>query len=237
LTLGDSDSTKRPGTHPGTGSHPHDVTARPVRALDYQLSSTAFDITLITPVLSYGVDYNVKQAALKERSKRNSKTTSVQNTIDPFSDYKNWASYVGEFRPVLMLDARPKLVEGFWSALGRGVAESQGHYAGPANLHFKSDFYKMTLLCGDLPVTPIHPGKVEHRVAVANAAVKVNDATFEGLYTYRPDAISPLCGTVKLVLFTEKEPEKADVRIIPEKVVQRIWNDFAPYRSAAASAR
>ena len=72
---------------------------------------------------------------------------------------------------------------------------------------------------------------------MANAALKVNDVTYEGFYTYPPDAIGPLCGTVKLMLFTEKDPDKADMRVIPEKVVQRIWNDFAPFRSVERSQR
>ena len=136
------------------------IAGRPVKVSDYQIAASVFNVTLMTPVLMYGVDYDARQAAMKERSKRNSKATSVQNTMDPFANFKNWASYVGEFRPVLIIDATPKLVEGFWSAVGRGLAESRGYYGGPANLHFNSDFYKMTLSCGDSPVTPIHPGKV-----------------------------------------------------------------------------
>lgn len=205
------------------------VQARPVKVTDYEFGTSDFDVTLITPVLTYGFDYALKQAALRERAKRNKK--AAQDATDPFEGYKNWAEYVGEFRPVLTFDARPKLVEGFWSALGRGLSESQGVYAGPANLHFKSDFYKMKLSCGGIEVTPIHPGKVEHQIAVDNGAVRVNDATYEGFYTYAHDAIGPHCGTVSLALFTEKDPEKPDVRILSPKLVQKVWDDFASYRA------
>jgi hypothetical protein len=32
------------------------------------------------------------------------------------------------------------------------------------------------------------------------------------------------------VLTSEKEPEKADTKIVDAKVVQQIWQDFAPWR-------
>jgi S1-C subfamily serine protease len=209
------------------------LSARPVKPSDYMFSTGDFEIALITPVLTYGVQYAAEQAALKERTKRNKKATSVRGSTETaLSQYKNWAEYVGEFRSVINIDARPKLVEGFWSAMGRGLAQSQGYYGGPAKLHFKADFYRMRLMCGEKEVTPIHPGKIEHRVEAANAAVNVNDTSFEGFYTYGPDAIGPHCGKVTLEFYTEKEPEKADREVLSQKLVQRIWEDFAAYRGS-----
>src|SRR5207248_2194090 len=120
--------------------------------------------------------------------------------------------------------ARPKLVEGFWSAFARGMEQSRGAYGGPAQMHFKTDFFKMRVYCGAQELTPIHPGKVEHRVAVSNAAVRVNDATYEGLYTFEPDAIGPHCGSVRVDLFSEKEPDKvAGSRTLSPELLDRIW--------------
>jgi hypothetical protein len=88
----------------------------------------------------------------------------------------------------------------------------------------------MQLFCGDRLVAPIHPGKVEHRVAASNAAVNVNDTSYEGFYVFASDAIAPQCGTVKVAFYTEREPEKADIRVLSPKLVQKVWDDFAPYR-------
>ena len=41
------------------------VSSAPVRVADYQFSTRDFEIVLVTPVLTYGVDYQSKQAALK----------------------------------------------------------------------------------------------------------------------------------------------------------------------------
>jgi hypothetical protein len=43
-------------------------------------------------------------------------------------------------------------------------------------------------------------------------------------------AHSEQCATVKLVLYSEKEPQKGDTRVVDPKVIQQIWQDFAPYR-------
>jgi hypothetical protein len=51
------------------------------------------------------------------------------------------------------------------------------------------------------------------------------------LYVFDPGALGPQCGTVKLVLYSEKEPEKGDTRVVDPGVVQQIWQDFAPYRA------
>jgi hypothetical protein len=48
----------------------------------------------------------------------------------------------------------------------------------------------------------------------------------EGLYVFDPAALGPQCGTVTLVLYSEKEPEKADTRVVDPKLLQQIWRDF-----------
>ena len=207
--------------------------AAPVKPTEYTAGVGDFDVTFITPILTYGQQYALEQAALKEKAKRTKKGSIPAPPTDPFADYKNWAEYVGEYRPVLIVDARPKLVEGFWSGFARGLAQSQGLYGGPARLHFKTDFKSMKLFCGQSEILPIHPGKVEHRVAVSNVAVRVNDVTYEGFYSYGPDAVNPTCGTVRLVVYNEKDPNSPDVKVLSEKLVKKLWDDFAPIRAAA----
>ena len=55
--------------------------------------------------------------------------------------------------------------------------------------------------------------------------------TYEGFYTFASDAVAPTCGVVKLVLFSEKEPNKSEVKVLSPKLVQKLWDDFAPYRA------
>jgi len=51
------------------------------------------------------------------------------------------------------------------------------------------------------------------------------------------DAIRPDCGSVKLTFYTEKEPQKGDTKTLSPKFVQKIFDDFAPYCTAARMAQ
>ena len=75
--------------------------------------------------------------------------------------------------------------------------------------------------------------RLTHNLAEPAGAASLDplDAIFEGLYIFDPGALGPQCGTVKLVLFSEKAPEKGDPRVVDAKVLQQIWQDFAPYRA------
>ncbi len=94
----------------------------------------------------------------------------------------------------------------------------------PPIKRFTSGFSRMRAFCGVAEVLPIHPFKLEQRVSES-------DAIYEGLYVFDPGALGPHCGTVKLELYSEKEPQKADTLVVDPKVIQQIWLDFAPYRA------
>jgi hypothetical protein len=114
-------------------------------------------------------------------------------------------------------------VESFWTTVARGAAQTQG-VALPAIKHFKSSFSKMRAYCGDTEITPIHPFTIEQRLSET-------DFINEGLFVFDPGAIGPQCTTVKLVIYSEKAPDKGDTRVVDPKVIQQIWQDFSSYRA------
>jgi hypothetical protein len=165
----------------------------------YQMSSSDFDVAFITPVLVYGAP-----------------------SRSPLFDFGNWAEYVADVPPVLLVRVTPKMVERFWTTVARGAARTQG-MALPPIKHVKSGFSRMRVFCGEAEVPPIHPFTLEQRVSES-------EAIDEGLYVFDPGALGPHCGAVKLVLYSEKEPAKGDTRVVDPRVIQQIWRDFAPYR-------
>jgi len=52
---------------------------------------------------------------------------------------------------------------------------------------------------------------------------------------YLPEAISPSCGGMTLQIFSEKDPNTPVSKILDAETIQRVWNDFDPYRKAQAS--
>jgi len=185
-----------------------------------------YDVAIITPILRYrGLASEIRAA--KEKRKRTSKsTTAVQGTFEPLDHLKGWAEYVGEYSPVLLIQASPKLRESFWA-----------WSPGPAKLHFKTDFYKMKLLCGSDEIQPLMPGKAERILDVDNEEVRITDATFDGLYIYPYDAIHPECGTVSLQLFSEKNPNEPKIKQLETKTITAVFSDFEPYRRQLAQSK
>jgi S1-C subfamily serine protease len=188
-----------------------------------------YSVAVITPILSYR-KLAPEIAAGKEKNKRNKKNAeAVEGTFEPLEDLKDWQEYLGEYDPVLYIQASPKLVEGFWSAFGRGMASSHGYAPGPASMHFKTDFYRMRLLCGDKEIQPLMPGKAERVLSINNQVLRVTDATFDGLYEYPADAISADCGKVTLEIYSEKDPNRPKTQVLEAKTVQAVVRDFEPY--------
>jgi S1-C subfamily serine protease len=189
----------------------------------YKVAAMDFDVRLITPILVYGARHQGEQVRGRQTSQTGRDPAEMQASLRALEDFANWSDYVRDDPPVLMIRATPKLVESFWKTLARGAASTQG-ISIPAMKQFKAGFTRMQIFCGAAEVTPIHPFKIEQRVGATNVV-------YEGLYVVDPAAIGPHCGTVKLTLFSEKLPDKGDTRIIDPKIVQQIWDDFAPYRA------
>ena len=187
----------------------------------YQISSSDFDVAFITPVLTYTAQY-------QEESRRGRTTSATlaglegQLATRTLLDFGAWSDYVSDFPPVLLVRATPKFEEGFWTMVARGAARTQGMSLPPIK-RFKSGFARMTALCGDTEVVPIHPFKIQQRISDTTEIT-------EGLYAFDPGALGPHCGTVTLVLYSEKDPAKADRRIVDAAVLEQIAKDFAPYR-------
>jgi S1-C subfamily serine protease len=191
----------------------------------YRVQAADFDVSLITPVLVYGARHQADRVSDRERGRESRDPGQMQASLRAVEDFANWEDYARDDPPVLMIRATPKLIESFWTTLGRAAAQTQG-IALPPIKRLKAGFARMRISCGDAEVTPIHPFKIEQRIGE-------NDAVYEGLYVFDPAAIGPHCGTVKLTLFSDKDAEKGDTRIIDPKIIQQIWQDFAPYRAAA----
>ena len=201
-------------------------------ARPYSMAVGDFEVAMITPTLKYRAERESEIRAAKEKGKRNRKSeVAVQDSFRPLDDLKNWEVYVGEYKPVLLIRVTPKLRETGGSVFLRSLAAAGGAYNVPAKLRFKADFYKMTLACGSKEITPILPGKIAHVVDVRSGLVNATDATYEGFYEFPPDSIGPSCGQVTLTVYGEKDPNKAFTKKMDAKSVDRVFEDFGPYRS------
>jgi hypothetical protein len=191
----------------------------------YLMSSSDFDIAFLTPALIHGSEHNTEQANTRA-GRTSARAPDPQGPQLAATDFGNWSEYFADVPAVLVVRVTPKLAEGFWTTVARGAAYTQGVVLPPIK-HFKPGFSRLQVFCGEVEVIPIHPFILEQRVSET-------DAIHEGLYVFDPQALGPHCTSVKLVLYSEKAPEKPNTRAVDPQVIERIWQDFAPYRALVA---
>ena len=231
-TLKSAEQKMQAGTPPGGKRLPIEpARAFPVAALKeqvkqragnlspYQLSSSDFGVAFITPFMVFAANQPDRRT-----TSRDTRMSSLDQARMPSpTDFAHWSDYLEDSPPVLLIRVTPKLVENFWTTVARGAATTQG-MALPAFKHFKASLSRLRVFCGDTEVTPIHP-------LVLESQVMTSETVHEGLYVFDPGAIGPHCGTVKLMLYSEKEPERGDTRTVDPGVVKQIWQDFEPFRA------
>ena len=128
--------------------------------LPYTISTATFDVAFITPVMTYGAQYQLDQARKRDRSGGTRTSDAEPALMRPIMDFSNWSEYVGDSPPVLLVRVTPRLVEGFWTTVARGAAQTQGVSLPPIK-RYKPGFSRLRAYCGDAEVTPIHPFTLE----------------------------------------------------------------------------
>jgi len=171
----------------------------------YFFDAGQFQVGLFTPPLNYYLRHEQEMAAARKAAKRSSGDASTAKP--PASALEDAVDY----HPVLLVRVRPKF----------GVF---------LKVRFKNGFVRMRLLCGGKELTPILPGRAEFDLF--DQRERKVDTTFQGVYEYQADAVTPTCGNVVLEIFSEKDPNSPESKSIDAATVQRVWNDFDPFRQA-----
>jgi hypothetical protein len=191
-------------------------------AIPYQMSSSDFDVSFITPVLARAAERRWQQTGGRNLGTgRPGALDAAGERMRLLTDFGTWSDYFEEFPPVLLVRVTPKLVEGFWTKVARGAASTQG-MALPPMKRLTSGFSRLRAYCGSAEVMPIHPFLIAHRVSDT-------ESIHEGMYVFDPDALGPQCGSVTLVLHSARQPEKGDSRTVDPKILQYIQDDFSTY--------
>jgi S1-C subfamily serine protease len=195
----------------------------------YEFVAADYNIVINTPPRELWNHEEERIKAQKAQEKRNKKRgVSQQATTASEDSVKDWS----KVKPVIEIMVLPKVKEGFWAGMNRSMAAQQGILL-PAKLRFKTDFYKMRLLCGEKEIQPIHPGKFPFG-GFRSGSVNFTDTAFLGSYTYLPESIAPTCGKMSLEIYAGKNSQIPTLRPFDDATIQRVWADFEPYRNTRA---
>jgi hypothetical protein len=171
----------------------------------YFLDAGEFQVGFFTPPLNYYLRHSEEMAAARKAAKRSGGDAATAKP--PASALEDAVDY----RPVLLVRVRPKFGMFF-------------------KVRFKNGFVRMRLLCGGKELTPILPGRAEFDLY--DQRERKVDTTFQGIYEYQADAVTPACGNVVLEIYSEKDPSTPESKPVDSATVQRVWNDFDAFRQA-----
>jgi S1-C subfamily serine protease len=171
----------------------------------YFFDAGEFQVGFFTPPLNYYLRHEQEMAAARKAAKRSGGDAATAKP--PASALEDAVDY----RPVLLVRVRPKFGMFF-------------------KVRFKNGFVRMRLLCGGKELTPILPGRAEFDLY--DQRERKVDTTFQGIYEYQADAVTPACGNVVLEIYSEKDPRTPESKPVDAATVQRVWNDFDSFRQA-----
>lgn len=140
--------------------------------------------------------------------------------IDPSAnsvrtDFGTWSEYVRDLDDrIFLVRVSPQFEESLWKTLARGAAATQGMMLPPLK-GFTSNFLQLRAYCGNTEILPIHPFVIEHEVQ-GRAAIR------EGLYAFELAAFGPNCPAIRLSIFSEKDPQRADMKVIDPKLFEQL---------------
>jgi len=190
----------------------------------YHVEAGKIDVQFITPVVIAKLEVDDELAAAKRQKKRSKKST--EKTYQPGKDFYEWRKYVGDYRPVVSVQAIPEIKLTGGSMFAVIMVGNSAH----RTYRFKTDFKRMELVRNGTPVEPIHPGKTRTVVSAHATMETFEDVGVYGRYQYPPEAFRPGGHLVLRVWNTNKE--EPIVRTLSDDLVSKIWSDFKPYFGA-----
>lgn len=156
------------------------------------ISATEFDISLVTHSMIGG-----------------DPTASSPRTF-----FGYWTPYVWNAPQVMFVRVSPQFEESFWKVLARGAARTQGVDLPPMG-SFSANFLRMRAFCGSAEVTPIQRFIIE-------TPIEGRKPIREGLYVFALTDFGAHCSAVRLELFSEKSPNRADSRSLDPALFTKI---------------
>jgi hypothetical protein len=168
-------------------------TSKPARPAAATVHASDFDITLLAPKHVRSIDLA---------------------SVDVRTNFGTWSEYVRDVDQVLFVRVSPQFEESVWKLIARGAAATQGVWLPPLK-SLTSNFRQLRAYCGDTEVVPIHPFIVEYQVS-GRPPIR------EGLYVFEAGAFGPHCSNITFSMFSEKDPQRADTKVIDPKLFEEL---------------
>lgn len=217
---------------------------RSYKATNYSVPSAGgFEVTIITPTRRQFLQMaSNERLAGKRRAREASAGVDEAEMYDPLGDrLKEWAEYVGEYAPIVVLRVTPKIGEtggsAFLNVLAAGLAGYAGSpYVGHHVYEFKGDLQDFELQTGGTAVQELFRSMDMMPVSVSVYGASMDDIAQQGVFAYLPDSFSlDESAELSMAIQDLKKPGKTVEVPLPRRCLEQIWVDFEPYRDMAVA--
>ena len=217
---------------------------RSYEAEDYSVRSAGgFEVTITTPPRRHFLQVASDERLAGERRDREALAgVDEAEMYDPLGDrLKEWAEYVGEYAPIVVIQVTPEIgetgVSTFLNVLGAGLAGYAGTaYAGHHVYEFKGDLQDFELQARGTAIRELFRSMDMMPISVSVYGASMDDIAQQGVFAYLPDSFS-LDKSVELSMTIQdlKKPDQIVEVVFPRRCLEQIWVDFEPYRDMAVA--
>jgi putative serine protease PepD len=198
-----------------------------------------FEVMVMTPRVSawrQGVAQRALMGRRQEREARAGAEAGIGDHTDPIQNWVSWDEYVGARKSVVIINVMPRIGETAGSLWGNilGTVAAGRNWIWRQNVAFRGDFQNMQLLRNGSEIVPIQRARIPAMLNFQSFLISGRDYAKAGVYVYGPDDFAPNAdgSFPELVLQAQSLGREQPVRItLGPATVEKIWNDFAPYRA------
>lgn len=222
------------------GLFPVETIKTSLRSSDFTASKYVSDVKdyqvrYMTPVYKFYMIEKDRIESLKIRARRN-KDKGKLDAGEMFKDLRVWKEYAGELAPAVDILALPETTATMKSMALSAITNMTVGYSTPLDHKYKADFSQMKLLCDGKEVTPVRRTKTEIARDLQNYYKTKKRFTYAGVYTYPYEVFAPgRCSEMVVHVFSEEDIETPIVSVVTDAIKDRIWKDFADFRSQSAT--
>ena len=203
-------------------------------AKEYISDVKNYQVRFMTPVYKFYMIEKDRIESLKIRERRN-KDKGKLDAGEMFKDLKVWKEYAGELAPAVDILALPETTVTGKSMALSAITNLTIGYSTPFDHKYKADFSQMKLLCDGKEVIPVRRTKTEIARDLQNYYKTRKRYTYAGVYTYPYDIFAPgRCTEMVLHIFSEEDIETPIVTHVTDAIKNKIWTDFADFRTQTA---
>lgn len=220
----------------------------------YEVSSAVgtgkFVVTIVTPIYDTWRTWRYEIEIAKRSKQRERKGGAAEGqTTDPLRQMRNWMRYTGsDYAPVVTIQMMPQIGQTAGSIFGNILGAAASGYAGTAyrgsyRYEYKADFLRAELTRDSVIVDDLSMFRamIPRVFASAdwNGSYSMGDQARAGIMQVDPSVFEPTAGRLPKLHMKVWSVEKPDAPYefdLPATTVQRVWSDFAAWRTAAGVA-